>query len=213
MTKFDPIAVGDQIADHLSKADSAKASQLEHSTAAGALLLDVQKNHPKHLESICERIGLGHSRRGELLMIASGRRTQEENKRISKARQDKKRAKDRDAKAKALPPPKPEPPESVTPVVTDSPEASAARRKAEYAAMEAAAEVQPVDVAAPKSQPAPAEPVALPKSKVTPSGQALAEFKVAADCWISKMSKRDSHEAILYAMAIYNRLYGRRMAA
>jgi hypothetical protein len=28
MTKFDPIAVGDQIADHLAKADKAKASQI-----------------------------------------------------------------------------------------------------------------------------------------------------------------------------------------
>jgi hypothetical protein len=105
MTSFDPIAVGDKIRVHLDKADKAKADQLRHATAAGVLLLDVKESHPEHIGDMCERLGLGHSRLGELLMIASGKRTQEENRAKTKARVDKYRKK---KKAKALPPPEPE---------------------------------------------------------------------------------------------------------
>jgi hypothetical protein len=93
MAAFDPIAVGDKIRSHLEKADKAKAAQLEHATAAGVLLLDAKENHTEHYEGICERLSLGHSRIGELLMIASGKRTQEETKAKTKARVDKHRAK------------------------------------------------------------------------------------------------------------------------
>jgi hypothetical protein len=136
-TEFDPIAVGDQIAVHPAKADAAKATQLEHSTAAGVLLLDAQRNHPKHLDDLCQRIRLGHSRRGELLMIASGKRTPEETKAKTKARVDKHRE---NKKAKALPKPEPDP---LQPFVTDSsgnnfePDASAGAMKAAHAAAEA----------------------------------------------------------------------------
>jgi hypothetical protein len=50
---FDPIAVADKIAGHLAEADKADAANREHSRAAGALLLDVQVNHPKHMDAIC----------------------------------------------------------------------------------------------------------------------------------------------------------------
>jgi hypothetical protein len=102
--KFDPIAVGDKIAAHIAKADEAVSANREHSMAAGALLLDVAQNYPKHLEAICERIGLGLSRRKELLMIAGGRKTLEKSRADNKARQDRHRAKKR-----ALPPPEPKP--------------------------------------------------------------------------------------------------------
>jgi hypothetical protein len=205
-TEFDPVAVGDKIRSHLEKADKAKASQLEHATAAGVLLLDVKENHPEDLENMCQRIGLQRSRRFELLAIASGKRTQEETKAKTKARVDKHREK---KKAKALPPPESKSHPLQPAVTDDDPEASAERRKAEYAAMEAAAEAQPVDA----PEPAPVvEPVALPRPNTNPSGRALTEFKVAADQWLSKTSKKDSMEAINYAMAIFNRLWGR-MAA
>jgi hypothetical protein len=213
MTKFDPIVVGDKIAAYELEAGKAKGSLLEYSKKSGALLFDVQQNHHEHLEAICARVGISRSRRFELLAIAGGRRTEEENKAISKARQEKKRAKDKAAKAKAIPPPKPVP-ESVTTNVTDSPEASAERRKAEYVAIAEMrpVEAEPVPVEVHEPQPEAVEPVALPKPKNIPSGRALAEFKVAADHWISKMSKTDSVEAIDYAMAICNRLWGRRAA-
>jgi hypothetical protein len=121
-SSFDPIAVGDQIAAYEAEAGKARGFLLDFSKKSAALLLDVQQNHPDHLEAICSRVGISRSRRYELLAIAGGRRTEEENRQISKDRQDRKRAKDKAAKAKTLPPPKPEP-ESVTVDVTDSPEA------------------------------------------------------------------------------------------
>jgi hypothetical protein len=99
---FDPVAVGEKIRSHLAKADRAKATQLGHAKAAGVLLLDAKDNHPEHYGTICERLELGHSRIGELLMIASGKRTQEETKARTRARVDKHRAKKR-----AIPPAEP----------------------------------------------------------------------------------------------------------
>jgi hypothetical protein len=187
---FDPIAVGDEIAAYELEAAKAKGSLLECSKKSGALLLDVQQNHPEHLEVICTRVGISRSRRYELLAIAGGRRTEEENRQISKARQDRKREKDK--AAKALPAPKLE--ESVTTDVTDSqtsvdepetttdddPEVSAERRKAEYSAMENAAEAQsdsveaecaPVEASGP--QLASVEAFSQPKVKATLSERAL----------------------------------------
>jgi hypothetical protein len=99
-TEFDPVAVAHKIADLVVKADKAKAQQLKHTMAAGVLLLDVKENHPDHFESICERVGLSRSRRGELLMVASGKRTHEENKKRTRDRVNRHRAK---KKANALP--------------------------------------------------------------------------------------------------------------
>jgi hypothetical protein len=103
-SKFDPIAVADKIAGHLAEADKADAAKREHSIAAGALLLDVQVNHPKHMDAICDRIGLKRSRRAELLMIARGRKTLEQSKAQNKARVKRHRTK---KKAAALPPQRP----------------------------------------------------------------------------------------------------------
>jgi ParB-like chromosome segregation protein Spo0J len=110
--KFDPIAVGDKITGHLAEADLAKGAVIEHSKAAGALLVEVAEKHPKHLEPICDRIKLGRSRMHELMQIAGGRRTAEEVKANTKKRVAKHRA-----KAKALPNPESE--SSVTRDVTD----------------------------------------------------------------------------------------------
>jgi hypothetical protein len=227
MPEFDPIAIGDKIRNHLQKADKAKASQLEHVTAAGVLLLDVKENHPEELETMCQRIELGRSRRAELLMIASGKRTQEETAAKTKARVDKHRA---EKKAKALPKPEPEPnplqsavtdsppPRANEPVTVDddTPEASAERRKAEYAAIEKAAEdrspeAEPGLVEATKPQSASVDPTLQPKAY--PSRDALTEFKVAADRWLPTMSDVGLVDAIDYALAIMHRLTRERRAA
>jgi hypothetical protein len=174
-------------------------------------LYDVQQNHPEHLEAICARVGISRSRRYELLAIAGGRRTEEENRQISNERQKKKRAKDKAEKFNTLPPPKLE---SVTADVTDSPVETAERRKAEYAAIEEAAETQPpaepspVEAAEPQS--ASVEPISQPKAY--PTREALAEFKVAADRWLLTMSDVDLSEAIDYALAIMHRLTRERRA-
>ncbi len=185
-TEFDPIAVGDQIAVHLAKADSAKATQLEHSTAAGVLLLYVQKNHPKHLDDICQRIRLGHSRRGELLMIASGKRTPEETKAKTKARVDKHREK---KKAKALPKPEPDP---LQPLVTDSsgnnfdPDASADAMKAAHAAAEA--QPDPLDLPPGLRRPA-SQPHDITKTEPIPTGNdPIMQFRAAVEVLVKLSS-------------------------
>lgn len=93
--EFDPIAVGDKIAEHVAAADQARDRMDEHEKAAGALLLNVAKNHPEHLEAICDRIKLGLSRRKELLMIARGRKTVEQSRADNTARQHRHRARKR----------------------------------------------------------------------------------------------------------------------
>src|SRR5580704_16337760 len=100
--KYDPIAVGDKIADHLKKADEAVEANREHCMAAGGLLLDVQENHPKHMETICKRIGLGLSRRKELLMIAGGRKTLDQSRAENAERQ--RRFKDKKKRSRVPPP-------------------------------------------------------------------------------------------------------------
>jgi hypothetical protein len=101
----------------------------------------------------------------------------------------------------ALPPPKSKPePESVTSNVT----ASAERRKAEYAATQAA-EVQP------EAQPDPVEPrkpdpLATSKVKAKRSDQALGEFKFSAKRWLRDMTPDDQRKALEYVSEMMERL-------
>jgi hypothetical protein len=197
---FDPVAVGDQIAAYEAEASKAKGALLDCSKKSGALLFDVQQNHPEHLEAICARVGISRSRRHELLMITSGRRTHEETKKKTKDRVDRHRAKKR---TQALPKPEFDCPLQAD--VTDNVEDSAERRKAEYTALypdpvdEEHVEVEPIE--APQPQIAPVEP------------EALAEFKAAADRWLPNMSDVYVSEAIDYALAIMHRLTRERRAA
>jgi hypothetical protein len=182
---FDPVAVGEKIRSHLEKADKAKATQLEHAKAAGVLLLDAKENHPEHYGAICERLDLGHSRIGELLMIASGKRTQEETKTRTRARINKHRAKKR-----AIPPAKPKC-DPLQPDVTDGsdvvPDASAMR------GAQAAAEPQPEG-----PRPTAVNPTSKgrPGRSVVQSDQALAEFKLAARHSLPDMNTDDRRRAI-----------------
>jgi hypothetical protein len=190
-TDFDPIAVGNKIAEHLTEADKAVAANREHSMAAGALLLDVAQNHPKHLDAICDRIRLGLSRRKELMMIAGGRKTLAQSRADNAKRQARHKANKR---AKRLPPPRPERP-LPDPVTAKSgndldPEASADAMKMAHAAAEAQTEPDPE-----------------PKPTSTPgkSFVALAQFKVAVDLWLKQMSADDTAKAIAYAKTIGDR--------
>jgi hypothetical protein len=167
MPKFDPIAVGDKIAEHIVAADQAKGAIVEHSKAAGALLIEVQDKHPKHLKAICDRIGLGRSRVYELMQIAGGRKTAEQVKAATAKRVQRHRARK-----------KPEP-ASVTSDVTDA-----------------------VDV--------PSPPVAIPFPS---SKRALAEFKIAVDHWMPKMTAAARAEAVDYVVASRSRLSGKEIAS
>jgi hypothetical protein len=123
--KYDPIAIGDSIASHLKKADEAVAASREHFMAAGVLLLDVQENHPKHMEAICKRIGLGRTRRKELLMIAGGRKTLEQSRAENAERQ--RRFKDKKKKSR-LPPPEPAEEPLPVPVTANEPSLGLSKR-------------------------------------------------------------------------------------
>jgi hypothetical protein len=207
--EFDPVAVARKIADLVGKADKAKKRQLKHATEAGVLLLNVKENHPEHFEPICESVGLSRSRRGELLMVASGKRTHEENNKRTRDRVNRHRAK---KKANALPKPDP----GSCPLqadVTDDAEASAERRKAEYDALypDPVEEERPGplqglvtddqgEAGAEEEEAEPVEP------------DALAEFMAAADRWLPVMSDAELSDAIDYAMTFWRPGRARRAA-
>ena len=210
MTEFNPIAVGDKIAGHIAAADRAKEAHDTESKTAGALLLDVAQNHPEHLEAICARIGLGLSRRKELLMIAGGRRTLEKSRADNKARQDRHRAKKRAlTKRKPLQPP----------VTADKgsgnkvdPDVGAEAMKA----AQAAAEGQPQAAGPTPVEPIKPDPKTTIEGKVTtkrrPSDQALAEFKFATRQYLPDMNPHDQRKAIEYVSEMIERL-NRELAA
>jgi hypothetical protein len=198
-TEFDPIAVGDRIAGHIAEANKAIDAYREHSVAAGTLLLDVQKNHPQHLDAICKRIGLGRSRRAELLAIAGGRKTLAQSKAQNKARVKKHRAQ---KKAAALPPAPP----SENPLhraVMDDPFEPATRENG----VDPEASADAVETAHAAAE-APTEPgFEGPKSSKAGKGwknseKAFAEFKFAVDHWLTQMSAEDTAKAIAYAKMV-----------
>jgi hypothetical protein len=178
---YDPIAVGDKIADHLKKADEAIAANREHSMAAGALLLDVQQNHPGDMDGICKRIGLGASRRKELLMIAGGRKTLEQSRRENADRQRRhkdKKKKQKQADQKQEPTPKHDPTQEPTAEPTAAPE--------------------PLPGSVTANEEPEAEPIAANDQADAPSAskRALAEFTVACQTWLPRMDDGDRAAAI-----------------
>jgi hypothetical protein len=100
MTKFDPIAVGKEIAGHVADCDNAKAQVGEHAEAAGRLLLDAKENHSDDFEAVCKAAKLHKSRVYELMQIAGGRKTSEQVKAATKNRVKKHRAKKKISKTK-----------------------------------------------------------------------------------------------------------------
>lgn len=116
-------------------ATTAREALVSRSKEVGILLLEAKELHPavKDFEAFLKQVdGLKLSRAYDLLRLAGGRTTDEELKAATRERVKKHRA----AKG-ALP--KPDPDLSVTERnVTETPEESAERRKAEYAADEQA---------------------------------------------------------------------------
>jgi hypothetical protein len=172
--EFDPIAVGNEIKSHLDQADKAVEANRKHSVAAGALLLEVQQNHPGDMDAICKRIGLGASRRKKLLMIAGGRKTLEQSRAENAERQrrhknKKKKQKQAEQKQDPIQEPGPEPVAKPT-------------------------EPLPGSVTA-NEEP---QPEAANDQPVTPSAskRALAEFTVACRTWLPRMDDSDRAAAI-----------------
>jgi hypothetical protein len=151
------------------------------------------------MDAICDRIGLKRSRRAELLMIASGRKTVEQSRAQNKSRVKKHRKK---KKAAALPPQRPSENPLHRPVMDDP---SQPENRSQDAEPEASADATKVaEVAAdaqtgPDSEP---KPVSKPTKSWKNSAEALAQFKYAINHWIKQMNPDDTAEAIAYAKAV-----------
>jgi hypothetical protein len=112
---------------------TAQAELISRSKEVGLLLLEAKKLHPtvKDFDAFLKRVdGLKLSRAYDLMRLAGGRTTDEELRKDARDRQRKSRASKKLPKPASTP--KADPPKlSVT--VTESAEASAEKRKAEYA--------------------------------------------------------------------------------
>lgn len=134
----------------------AQTELVSRSKEVGLLLLEAKKLYPKvkDFEAFLGQVkGLKLSRAYDLMRLAGGRITDDELK---------KDARDRKRKSRGKRKPEPEPtaiPPSVT--VTENPEASAERRKAEYA-----------------------EPDLSPAKRTAASARSLAEFKAACRAYL-----------------------------
>jgi hypothetical protein len=149
------------------KATAAQAELVSRSKTVGLLLLEAKKLHPavKDFEAFLKRVqGLHLSRAYDLMRLAGGRTTDEELKKEARERKQKSRA-----NKKELPKPAPAlnksaTPDSVTtPYVTETPEASAERRKAEYA-------------------------VSTEETAAKASARCLAEFTIACRMWLPQIT-------------------------
>jgi hypothetical protein len=107
LTNFDPIKIGDEIAALESEAQGklaeAKAEFASRSEKIAAILWDVKQHHPEHLKAVCERGGIGRSRRKQLLQIGSGSKTLEKSRAENKTRVQRHRAKARAITVMATP--------------------------------------------------------------------------------------------------------------
>jgi hypothetical protein len=96
LTNFDPIKIGDELAELESEAQDklaeAKGEFVSRSEKIAAILWDVKQHHPEHLDAICKRAKIGRSRQYELLRIGSGRETAKQSRKKSAKRQTKSRA-------------------------------------------------------------------------------------------------------------------------
>jgi hypothetical protein len=131
--------IGKRIAAHCAKLVQCEDKAGQHKIAIGQLLAQVQQSCDEGgFEAFRERFcpKLGKSRAHELLQIASGKKSIDEVRAATRERVTRHRE-----KAKSAPPLPPEPSVTVTdkaevPPAADDPEASAERRKQQYAADE-----------------------------------------------------------------------------
>jgi hypothetical protein len=180
-------ALAAKITEAVKAVDTAIATQVERAKAAGLLLHEAHKRHPgrKAFEAFLKLTdGEQYSRAMDLIGVAIDRKSYEKLKADAAARQQKSRD-----KKKSSPRPEPvlpKPPEPIVRDVTndDGPEASAERRKAEFAALDAPP-IAPTD-----NEQRPREPDVITLS----SKRALAEFK---KFWLM-MDTTDRQEALAF---------------
>jgi hypothetical protein len=180
LRNFDPIRIGDEVAALESEAQAAKGVFDDRSAKIAAILWNIKQHHPEHLKAVCERAGIGRSRRKQLLQIGSGSKTLEKSRAENKTRVQRHRAKARAITVMApLAATRAEPhkPDNNT-----DPDESAA--KADHAANEGngARAVRANDKPLAKS-----------------------EFAYACDHWLPLMSRHDQVEALRYAKDVVDR--------
>jgi hypothetical protein len=93
LPNFDPDRVAAEVAALESEAQAGKGVFNDRSAKIAAILWSIKQDHPEHLKSICERAGIGRSRRKQLLQIGSGVKTLEKSRAENRTRVQRHRAK------------------------------------------------------------------------------------------------------------------------
>jgi hypothetical protein len=191
LTNFDPIKIGDEIAALESEAQGklaeAKAEFASRSEKIAAILWDVKQHHPEHLKAVCERGGIGRSRRKQLLQIGSGSKTLEKSRAENKTRVQRHRAKARAITVMATPA------EAGAKSQPETGNNDPAKSGTETASAHAANESE-------------AAPATKPKPTPSKSSKALAQFKVACDHWLPLLNERDQDQASTHANSMFEQL-------
>src|ERR1700693_111551 len=186
---FDPNKIADEIAaletEAQSKLTEAKGEFNSRSEKIAAILWDVKQHHRDHLKAICERAGIGRSRRKQLLQIGSGSKTLEKSRAENKTRVQRHRAKARAITVMATPAEAKSQPETGN----NDPAKSGTETASAHAANE--------------SESAPAT---KPKPTPSKSSKALAQFKVACDHWLPLLNERDQDQASTHANSMFEQL-------
>jgi hypothetical protein len=155
---------------------------ISRSEQIATMLWNVQQHHPEYLDEVCERAGIGTSRRYELLQIGGGRKTIAQSRQDTAARQQKFKAKKKKAKQLAAA-------EAAKDISVTTPKGNG----------KAAAKQDSTDKGKPAGKPkkaATAKPEKAPA--LSKSAKALAEFKVACDHWLSHLDECDKVRAVNY---------------
>jgi hypothetical protein len=95
LRNFDPIRIGDEVAALETEAQAAKGVFNDRSAKIATILWNIKQHHPEHLKAVCERAGIGRSRRKQLLQIGSGSKTLEKSRAENKTRVRRHRARAR----------------------------------------------------------------------------------------------------------------------
>ena len=189
LSNFDPVAIGDELAaletEAQSKLAGAKGEFASRSEKIAAILWDVKQHHPEHLKAVCERAGIGRSRRKQLLQIGSGSKTLEKSRAENKTRVQRHRAKARAITVMATPAEAKSQPETGN----NDPAKSGTETASAHAANESEA-----------------APATKPKPTPSKSSKALAQFKVACDHWLPPLNERDQDQASTHANSMFEQL-------
>jgi hypothetical protein len=187
LPNFDPIKVADEIAALETEAQAAKGVFDDRSARIAAILWDIKQHHPEHLKAICERAGIGRSRRKQLLQIGSGSKTLEKSRAENKTRVQRHRAKARAITVMATPA------EAGAKSQPETGNNDPAKSGTETASAHAANESE-------------AAPATKPKPTPSKSSKALAQFKVACDHWLPLLNERDQDQASTHANSMFEQL-------